>query len=47
VTDQAGPNIPVCSLTTPFAMDKKARGVEIYTDASRQFRGVGIARNPN
>lgn len=45
VTDQAGPNIPVCNLTTPFAMTKQARGVEIYADASRQFRGVGIAHN--
>ncbi|GAC1537312.1 MAG: hypothetical protein NVS3B12_21200 [Acidimicrobiales bacterium] len=45
VLDQAGPNVPVCNLTTPFAMDAKARGIEIYTDASRQFRGVGIAKS--
>jgi len=43
VTKASGPNIPICNLTTPFVMDKKARGVDIYTDASRQFRGVGIA----
>jgi ABC-type transport system substrate-binding protein len=46
VKDQAGPNIPVCNLTTPFAMNDKARGVDIYADASRQFRGVGIAAKP-
>jgi ABC-type transport system substrate-binding protein len=46
VKDQAGPNVPVCNLTTPFAMNKKARGVDIYADASRQFRGVGIAAKP-
>lgn len=46
VKQQAGPNVPVCNLTTPFAMDHKTRGLEIYTDASRQFRGVGIAKQP-
>lgn len=46
VAEQAGPNVPVCNLTTPFAMDKKTRGLEIYADASRQFRGVAIAATP-
>lgn len=44
VTQQSGPNIPICNLTTPFVMTDRSRGVQIYTDASRQFRGVGIAK---
>lgn len=44
VTAQAGPSIPICNLTTPFAMTDRTRGVEIYADASRQFRGVGITQ---
>lgn len=45
VKAQAGPNVPICNLTTPFAMDHNTRGLEIYADASRQFRGVGVAKH--
>ncbi|MBQ0925600.1 hypothetical protein [Saccharopolyspora endophytica] len=42
VAEEAYPNVTLCHLTTPFAMNGKVRGVEIYADASRQFRGAGI-----
>lgn len=42
VVEQAAPNVVLCNLTTPFAMNKTVKGVEIYADASRQFRGAGI-----
>jgi ABC-type transport system substrate-binding protein len=42
VAEEAYPNITLCHLTTPFAMNSKVVGVEIYTDGARQFRGVGI-----
>jgi len=46
VTEQASPNVTLCHLTTPFAMNDTVRGVEIYADASRQFRGAGIEPGP-
>jgi ABC-type transport system substrate-binding protein len=46
VVEQAYPNVTLCHLTTPFAMNDTVRGVEIYADASRQFRGVGIEPRP-
>lgn len=42
VTDEVAPNVTLCHLTTPFAMNRQVQGVEIYADASRQFRGVGM-----
>ncbi len=42
VVEQAAPNVVLCNLTTPFAMNKTVKGVEIYADASRQFRGAGV-----
>ncbi len=41
VVEEAYPNITLCNLTTPFAMNQQTKGVEIYADASRQFRGAG------
>ncbi|MDK3258960.1 ABC transporter substrate-binding protein [Blastococcus capsensis] len=41
VAEEAYPNVTLCNLTTPFAMNEQTKGVEIYADASRQFRGVG------
>ncbi|TQM02128.1 ABC transporter substrate-binding protein [Pseudonocardia kunmingensis] len=46
VTEEAYPNVTLCHLTTPFAMNDTVRGVEIYADASRQFRGAGIEPGP-
>ena len=42
--DSVAPNVTLCHLTTPFAMNDKAMGVEIYADASRQFRGIAIKK---
>lgn len=36
------PHIPLCNLTTPFVLNPKVGGVEIYADASRQLRGAAI-----
>ncbi len=44
VHEAVAPNITLCHLTTPFTMNKKTMGVEIYADASRQFRGVAIKK---
>ncbi|WP_219412404.1 ABC transporter substrate-binding protein [Pseudonocardia nigra] len=46
VVEEAYPNVTLCHLTTPFAMNDTVRGVEIYADAARQFRGVGIEPQP-
>lgn len=46
VAEEAYPNVTLCHLTTPFAMNGTVRGVEIYADASRQFRGAGIEPQP-
>lgn len=43
VIEEAAPNVTLCNLTTPFAMNDRVQGVEIYADASRQFRGAGVA----
>lgn len=42
VVEEAAPNVVLCNLTTPFAMNDTVQGVEIYADASRQFRGAGV-----
>jgi len=34
-------NVVLGHLTTPFVMNKQARGVEIYADGTRSLRGVG------
>lgn len=44
IYEDAAPNVTLCHLTTPFTLNHKAMGVEIYTDASRQFRGVAIKK---
>lgn len=36
------PNISLCNLTTPFVLNPKVGGVQIYADASRQLRGAAI-----
>ncbi|QHB99911.1 hypothetical protein EK0264_06180 [Epidermidibacterium keratini] len=38
--DEASPLVTLCHLTTPFVMNDQTMGVEIYADATRQFRGV-------
>jgi peptide/nickel transport system substrate-binding protein len=43
VSEEAAPNITLCHLTTPFAMNRQVKGLEIYADGARQFRGVGMA----
>lgn len=45
VNEVTGPNVTLCHLTTPFVMNKQTMGVEIYADASRQFRGVAKAKS--
>ena len=45
VHEVTGPNVTLCHLTTPFVMNKQTMGVEIYADASRQFRGVAKAKS--
>ena len=45
VNEVTGPNITLCHLTTPFVMNEQTMGVEIYADASRQFRGVAKAKS--
>lgn len=42
ITDEVAPNVTLCHLTTPFVMNDKVKGMEIYADGSRQFRGVAI-----
>ncbi|GAB3490331.1 ABC transporter substrate-binding protein [Nocardiopsis coralliicola] len=42
VADEVAPSISLCHLTTPFAMNDQVKGMEIYADGSRQFRGVGM-----
>lgn len=42
VAEQAYPNITLCHLTTPFAMNHTVVGLDIYSNAAREFRGVGI-----
>lgn len=42
VSEEAYPNITLCHLTTPFAMNSKVVGLDIHTDGAREFRGVGI-----
>jgi hypothetical protein len=42
VAEVQAPHIPLCNLTTPFVLNPKVGGVEIYADASRQLRGVAI-----
>ncbi len=42
--DAVVPSITLCHLTTPFTMNKKVMGVDIYADATRQFRGVAIKK---
>lgn len=42
--DAVAPTVTLCHLTTPFTMNKKVMGVQIYADATRQFRGVAIKK---
>ncbi len=42
VVDEAYPNVTVGVLTTPFAANDTVNNLDVYTDASRQFRGVSI-----
>jgi ABC-type transport system substrate-binding protein len=42
VAEVQAPHLPLCNLTTPYVMNPKVGGVEIYADASRQFRGAAI-----
>jgi len=42
VNEEVAPHITLGHLTTPFVMNKQAKGVEIYADGARQFRGVGM-----
>lgn len=44
VDDSVAPNVTLCHLTTPMTMNDKTMGVQIYADASRQFRGVAIKK---
>jgi ABC-type transport system substrate-binding protein len=36
------PHLTLCNLTTPYVLKPNVGGLEIYADASRQFRGVAI-----
>jgi peptide/nickel transport system substrate-binding protein len=42
VMDEVAPTITLGHLTTPFVMNEQAKGVEIYADGARNFRGVGM-----
>lgn len=43
VTEAAAPVIPLCNPKTLIAQNDRVQGLEIYADASRQFRGVSMA----
>ena len=45
VAEEVYPNVTLCTLTTPFIANERVQGLEIYADATRQFRGVSIARD--
>jgi ABC-type transport system substrate-binding protein len=47
VQEEVPPNIVLGHLTTPFVMNDKTKGVEIYVDGARQFRGVGMEPGGN
>lgn len=42
VSDEVAPHITLGHLTTPFFMNEQVKGVEIYADGARNFRGVGM-----
>lgn len=42
VMEEVAPTITLGHLTTPFVLSKQAKGVEIYADGARNFRGVGM-----
>jgi ABC-type transport system substrate-binding protein len=42
VNDEVAPHITLGHLTTPFVMNEQAKGVEIYANGARNFRGVGM-----
>lgn len=42
VVEEVPPSITLGHLTTPFVMNPQAKGVEIYADGARNFRGVGM-----
>lgn len=42
VAEEVGPTVTLCHLTTPFVLDSKVMGVEIYADGARNFRGVAM-----
>lgn len=47
VHDEVPPHIVLGHLTTPFVMNERTKGVEIYADGARQFRGVGMEPGGN
>lgn len=47
VHDEVPPHVVLGHLTTPFVMNDQAKGVEIYADGARQFRGVGMEPGDN
>lgn len=42
VIEEVPPHIVLGHLTTPFVLNEQAKGVEIYADGARNFRGVGM-----
>jgi ABC-type transport system substrate-binding protein len=42
VMEEVPPTVVLGHLTTPFVMNEQAKGVEIYADGARNFRGVGM-----
>lgn len=47
VHEEVPPHVVLGHLTTPFVMNDKTQGVEIYADGARQFRGVGMEPGAN
>ncbi|MBB6380420.1 peptide/nickel transport system substrate-binding protein [Pseudonocardia eucalypti] len=42
--EEAASPVILCHLTTPMATNQKVMGLEIYSDGSRQFRGIAVRK---
>lgn len=47
VADEVAPHVVLGHLTTPFVMNDRTRGVDIYANGAREFRGVGMEPGGN
>lgn len=42
ISQEVAPHVVLGHLTTPFVMNDRTKGVDIYADGARRFRGVGM-----